>query len=116
MPYYTYYPTKNFADRLEKIKDRDPQGYSRIHEVIGRLLENPENADGMMHGSHRGRFKKYIGRGDYRIIYYYCELCRKHNRRLEEKCSHCEIVQDNSVIFFDVYHKNEKKRLRDAGF
>ena len=116
MPHYAYYPTKNFADRLGKIKDRDPQGHSRIHEVIDRLLENPEAADGIMHGSHHGRFKKYVGRRDYRLIYYYCEICRKQNRRLAEKCSDCEIVQDNSVIFFEVYHKNEMKKLREADF
>ncbi|MBW2502655.1 MAG: toxin [Deltaproteobacteria bacterium] len=116
MPTYTYYPTKNFTARLEKIKRRDPQGYSRIHEVIGRLLEHPDTADGRMHGNHHSHFKKYVGRRDYRLIYYYCELCRKQNKRLEEKCNHCEIVEDNSVIFFEVYHKNEMNKLRDADF
>jgi hypothetical protein len=55
-----------------------------------------------------------VGRRDYRIIYYYCELCRKQNKRLEEKCGHCEIVQDKSVIFLEVYHKNELKKLKDT--
>jgi hypothetical protein len=116
MPLYTYYPTKNFTDRLGKIKHRDPQGYIRIHEVIDRLLANPDAADGRMHGAHHGRFKKYVGRRDYRLIYYYCELCRKQNERLEEKCSHCEIVHDNTVIFFEVYHKNEMKKLKEPDF
>lgn len=116
MPSYLYYPTKYFAVRLEKIKRRDPQGHSRIHEVIARLLEHPDAADGRMHGTHHGRFKKYVGRREYRLIYYFCELCRKHNKRLEEKCDHCEIVADNSVIFFEVYHKNEEKKLKDANF
>jgi len=61
MPPYTYYPTKNFIIRLKKIKLRDPQGHSRIHEVIVRLLENPDAADGRMHGIHHSRFKKYVG-------------------------------------------------------
>ena len=47
---YTYYPTHNFIVRLEKIKRRDPLGHSRIESVIGRLLENPNTADGRMHG------------------------------------------------------------------
>jgi len=114
MPTYTYYPTKYFIARLKKIKRKDPQGHSRIHEVIERLLETPDAADGKMTSTHHGRFKKYVGRRDYRIIYYYCELCRKQNKRLEEKCGHCEIVQDNSVIFFEVYHKNELKKLKDT--
>jgi len=116
MPLYTYYPTKYFSVRLKKIERRDPQGHIRIHQVIDRLLENPDAADGRMTGTHHGRFKKYVGRRDYRIIYYYCELCRKHNKRLEEKCGHCEIVEDNSVIFFEVYHKNDKNNLRDVDF
>ena len=116
MPFYSYYPTHNFIVRLKKIKRRDPQGHDRIHEVIERLLENPDDADGRMHGIHHGRFKKYVGRREYRLIYYYCELCRKQNRHLEEKCGHCEIVQDNSVIFFEVYHKNEMKKLRNTDF
>jgi len=116
MPPYTYYPTKNFIIRLKKIKHRDPQGHSRIHEVIVRLLENPDAADGRMHGIHHSRFKKYVGRHEYRLIYYYCELCRKQNKKLEEKCRHCEIVEDNTVIFFEVYHKNEMKKLKAAEF
>ena len=116
MPQYIYYPTHNFIVSLKKIKRRDPQGYIRINEVIERLLENPSIADGIMHGSHKGRFKKYVGRGEYRLIYYYCELCRKQNMRLEEKCSHCELVQDKSVIFFEVYHKNEMNKLKDPDF
>ena len=48
---YTYYPTHNFIVRLEKIKRRDPLGHSRIESVIERLLENPNTADGRMHGT-----------------------------------------------------------------
>jgi hypothetical protein len=116
MPIYTCYPTKHFTVRLKKIKSRDPQGHTRINSVINRLLENPDIADGRMTDTHHGRFKKYVGRREYRLIYYYCELCRKHNKRLEKKCGHCELVTDNSVIFFEVYHKNEKKNLRDPDF
>ncbi len=116
MPLYTYYPTKYFTSRLKKIQRKDPPGHRRIQEVLGRLLENPDVADGRMTGTHHGRFKKYVGRREYRLIYYYCELCRKQNKRLEEKCGHCDLVQDNSVIFFEVYHKNEMKNIKDAGF
>ena len=116
MSKYIYYPTHNFIVRLEKIKRRDPRGHSRIENVIERLLENPDAADGRMHGTHHGRYKKYVGRREYRLIYYFCELCRKQNKRLKEKCDHCELVHDNSVIFFEVYHKNEIKKLYDSYF
>ena len=108
MPDYRYHPTPHFAGRLRKIKGSDPPGHRRIMQVIDRLLETPSDADGRMHGTHHGKFKKYVGRGEYRLLYYYCELCRKANRRLEEACSECDRISDQSVVFFDVYHKNEK--------
>lgn len=104
---YLYHPTGHFRSRLEKIRASDPPGYKRISRVIARLLENPDDADGRMHGLHQGRFKKYVGRRNYRLIYYYCELCRKANRRMNDTCENCESISDRSVVFFEVYHKNE---------
>jgi hypothetical protein len=111
MPPYLYQPTEHFSFRLKKIKGHDPGGYARIRNVIDRILVNPDDADGQMHGAHRGKFKKYVGRREYRLIYYYCELCRKANRRLADVCDQCETIPDGSVIFFDVFHKNEKEKL-----
>lgn len=107
-----YRPTEQFTRKLEKVKGSDPAGYKRIRQVIDRLLEDPGDADGKMHGLYNGRFKKYVGRRDYRIIYHWCELCRKENRRLEKQCDDCETIPDNSVIFFDLYHKNEMKKIK----
>ena len=81
-------------------------------KVIDRLLEHPGDSDGRMHRRHREKFKKYVGRREYRLLYYYCELCRKAEDRLLEECRNCSALPDNSVIFFDVFHKNEKERLR----
>lgn len=116
MARYKYYPTRNFADHLEKIRGTDPPGFERITEVIARLLENPGTADGVMKGEHKGRFKKYVGRKDYRLIYYYCELCRKPNLRLADACEDCERIEKSSVIFFEVYHKKDKKKLKGSDF
>ncbi len=113
MSLYVYFPTPLFAAKLEKIKKHDPPGHARIMRVIERLLFNPDDADGRMHGVHHGRLKKYVGRRDYRLIYYWCELCRKANRRMEERCGYCERIPDRSVIFFDVYHKNELAYLKN---
>jgi hypothetical protein len=112
MSYYGYFPTPLFAAKLEKIKKHDPPGHARIMRVIERLLFNLDDADGRMHGAHHGRLKKYVGRRDYRLIYHWCELCRKANRKVEERCGFCERVPDRSVIFFDVYHKNELAYLK----
>lgn len=111
MPLFTYHPTPHFSSRLEKIEKHDPPGHDRILDVIDRLLQHPDDADGWMHGEHHGRLKKYVGRSDYRLIYHWCEACRKEGRKLAQICGFCEQVPDNSVIFFDVYHKNEANRI-----
>ena len=81
-------------------------------KVIDRLLIEPNHADGKMSGLYNGRFKKYVGRRDYRIIYYWCLLCRKENRRLDKECDDCQTIPDNSVIFFDLYHKKDTKKFK----
>jgi len=108
---FVYYPTDIFNSKMSKIEKLDPPGHTRILGVIERLLTNPSDADGWMHGGHHGRLKKYVGRRDYRLIYHWCELCRKEEKKLEDKCGHCHELPDNSVIFFDVYHKNEANRV-----
>jgi len=108
MSSYEYYPTSAFSTKLEKIRRHDPVGHGRILRVIDRLLQVPKDADGVMHGVHHGRLKKYVGRRDYRLIYHFCELCRKESDKLAHRCGHCDSVSDHSVIFFDVYHKNEQ--------
>jgi hypothetical protein len=112
-----YQPTEHFSRKLGKVKQSDPPGYQRIRQVIERLLGEPDDADGKMHGLYQGRFKKYVGKRDYRIIYYWCKLCVKENRRLEKECEDCQTIPDNSVIFFDLYHKNEMKKFKKtSGF
>ena len=107
-----YRPTEHFSKKLEKIKQSDPPSYKRIRQVVERLISEPDDADGKMHGFYQGRYKKYVGRRDYRVIYYWCKLCRKENRRLEKECDDCQTIPDNSVIFFDLYHKNEMKKFK----
>jgi len=106
-----YKPTDLFRKKIKQVKATDPFGYQRIQKVIERLLMEPNQADGKMSGLYNGRFKKYVGRRDYRIIYYWCLLCRKENRRLEKNCDNCQVIPDNSVIFFDIYHKKDQKKF-----
>lgn len=116
MARYKYYPTRKFVDHLTRIKQKDAGGYERIMATIDRLLESPEHSDGIMKGVHHGRFKKYVGRNDYRLIYYYCQLCRKPNHELAVSCENCEKIDSFSVIFFEVYHKKNKNKLKDSGY
>jgi len=111
---HLYKPTELFAKKLDQLKSSDPSGYDRIIKVIDRLLANPNDADGKMYGSYNNRFKKYVGRRDYRIIYYWCELCRKENRKLEKECTDCKKIPDNSVIFIDFYHKKDAKKFKKS--
>lgn len=112
MATYQYFPTTSFSVKLTKIRKKDPCGYKRIRKVIERLLDNPSDADGVMHGKHHGRFKKYVGRCDYRIIYHWCEICRKEREKLLRQCNHCDEMTDRSVVFFDLYHKNKISLLK----
>jgi hypothetical protein len=111
MTRFLYHPTPHFSARLEKISRQDPPGHARILKVIDRLLMDPADADGWMHGQFHGRLKKYVGRRDYRLIYHWCELCRKQSRHLEDRCGYCNNIRDHSVIFFEIYHKNEVNKL-----
>ncbi len=109
---HSYQPTELFSRKLQKVKQFDLPGYKRIWQVVERMLVEPDDADGKMHGLYQGRFKKYVGRKEYRIIYYWCKLCRKENRRQDKECDDCQTIPDNSVIFFDLYHKNEMKKFK----
>lgn len=108
---FEYHPTREFVTKLQRIEKRDQSGFARIKKVIERILHHPDDADGRMHGIHHSRFKKYVGRRDYRLIYEWCELCRKLEKKIEDRCSNCHEISDHSVVFFDVFHKNEASHL-----
>ena len=110
---FAYRPMPHFSRKLDQVEVVDPSGHARINRVIDRLLFDPGNSDGKMRGLYNGRLKKYVGRKDYRLIYYWCHLCRKENQRLEQKCDGCDELPDNSVIFFDLYHKKDMKKLKE---
>ncbi len=109
---FHFFPTSHFEGRLDKIKQNDPPGYKRIQKVIERILTEPADADGRMTGLHHGRLKKYVGRREYRLIYHWCEACAKLSAKEVNKCGKCEDIHDHSVVFFDVYHKNELARMK----
>lgn len=116
---HNYQPTVLFKKKLTQLKISDPVGYKRIQKTIDRLLLEPRDADGKMHGVYHGRLKKYVGRKDYRLIYYWCHQCLKENNKLQsncdncmKECGNCQTIPDNSVIFFDLYHKKDMKKFK----
>ena len=111
---FNYHPTRRFLQKLKKVSRRDPPGHNRIMEVVKRLLDTPSDSDGKMIGTYHGRLKKYVGKGEYRIIYHWCHECRKARQHLENPCEACGIIADNSVVFFDLYHKNDLAQLKHS--
>lgn len=109
---FLFFPTDHFQGRLAKIQQNDPPGYKRIQKVIDRLLHDPADADGRMKGLHHGRLKKYVGKREYRLIYHWCEACAKLSAKEVNKCGNCADINDHSVVFFDIYHKNELARMK----
>lgn len=108
-----YYPTTTFKRKREHLERKDSKGYQRVSRVIDRLLHDPTNADGRMRGIYDGRLKKYVGKADYRIIYHWCSHCREEKMHLSNGCGKCDTIPDNSVVFFDLYHKKDMKKLQD---
>ncbi len=108
-----YYPTNHFKRQLEHLERDDINSFKRVSKVIDRLLVDPTNADGKMRGIYDGRLKKYVGRADYRIIYHWCSQCRKEKMHLTNSCGQCGKIPENSVIFFELYHKKDMKKLQD---
>jgi hypothetical protein len=58
---YQFKPTEQFSEKFKAIKSAGPSGYKRISKMIERLLLNPDDADGKMHGLYNGRLKKICG-------------------------------------------------------
>lgn len=108
---FSFQATSHFARKLADLARNDPSAHRRVKGIIDRILERPQENDGQLHGIHRGRLKKYVGRSGWRLVFDWCRACRKANRRQAEACELCGTVPDNSVIFFDLFHKNEAARL-----
>ena len=109
---FHYHPTPEFAKKLEKLKGEDPASHARLMGVIDRVLANPADSDGKLHGAHRGKLKKYAGKSQYRIVYSWCRACRKANEHLSVNCSFCDAIPDHSVVFFDLFTKADAKKLQ----
>jgi hypothetical protein len=107
-PAYAYVASAHFARRLDEARRDDPAGFERIRTVMDRLLEHPESSDGVLHGEARGMHKKYVGRGEYRIAYSACRECRKANLHRAAACPECGTIPENSVVFHELYRKNER--------
>ncbi|MFH1957535.1 MAG: toxin [bacterium] len=99
---YKYQETKQFSESIENIKGQD---LKRIQKTIDRLLDTPDLTDGPYHGEHRGKFKKYVGKSGFLLVYTWCERCIKNRLQEYLNCAFCGTISEKSVIFFDVVKK-----------
>lgn len=109
---YEYKETEKFAKSIKKIQRLDQVGFLRIKKIIDRLLDNPKLSDGSLHGDKKGQFKKYVGESGYRLIYTWCEECKRLNFQEKNDCStYCDLFPQNTIIFMDVFHKQDFRKL-----
>jgi len=100
---YQRYETELFREQLARIRRSDKRTAEQIDQVVDRILANPHNWDGLLKGPRAGQCKKKAVKKKYRIIYRFCELCLKLNKR---KCSDCELP-DDAVILREVFPRAE---------
>lgn len=91
-----------FAEKLSKIKRKDSVTFKRVKKTIEKLLINPAGYDRALQGFHRCKFEKYVGRELARIVYTWCENCRKYDCAKVNECDDCEKKADNTLRLFDV--------------
>jgi len=108
---FIYYESELFKRNIKKIEKRDPVGFKHIKTVIDRLCNNPEKNDGPMVGNNKGKFKKYVGRSSYRLIFCWCEICHKYKFESLNNCDKCGELPGNTIIFFDIFRKSDHKKL-----
>lgn len=91
----------------KQIKSIPPSDLKRINLVISRLVNNPDNHDGTLGYDRAGKFKKYVGKSGYRIVYYYCEKCIKLQHEEMMGCENCKDVPENSLILFEIFRRSQ---------
>jgi len=106
-----YDESKTFAKRIKKIARKDPINFRRIQKTIDRLRLNPDKYDKALQGDSRCRFEKYIGRDLLRLVYTWCENCRKFNCVKINKCEGCGSKSANTLRLFDIYYKQDAGKL-----
>jgi mRNA-degrading endonuclease YafQ of YafQ-DinJ toxin-antitoxin module len=106
-----YDESDKFADKIKYIQKKDPETFRRIKAVINRLLVTPTIYDHPLQGEKKCKFVKYVGKNLARIVYNWCENCRRSNSVEVNQCADCTSKPDNTLRLFDVYYKNEANKL-----
>ncbi len=71
-------------------------------------IEQPHSQIGYL-GDLKGKWKMRVN--DYRLIYAYCQDCKKYKHQSLNSCYGCGTKGDDALIFFDVIHRSNDYEL-----
>ena len=102
---YDAYFSDDFADHFRKLTKKDGNLKERLQSKIEEMkTEKPRNPLEFV-ADLKGKWKIRVG--DYRILYAYCEDCQQKGYERLNQCLDCGAKSDNSVVFFDVFHRSK---------
>ncbi len=106
---FTAFFSDDFQKHLEKLTKRDGALKKRLLQRIQEMTtEKPASQIGYI-GDLKGKWKMRVG--DYRLIYAYCEDCRKYKHEILNECYRCFEKDDTNLVFFDVIHRSNDYEL-----
>jgi mRNA-degrading endonuclease RelE of RelBE toxin-antitoxin system len=102
---YVPFFSDDFKKHLEKLTRRDNVLNKRIINQIEDMKNDPYRNS--IELSYELKGKRRVKVGDYRLIYAVCSDCRKKGYVKFNQCYDCKSKDDNTIIFFDVFHRSK---------
>jgi mRNA-degrading endonuclease RelE of RelBE toxin-antitoxin system len=106
---FTVFFSDDFKKHFEKLTKKDVSLKNRLRECIDEMaVKKPYSQIGYS-GDLNGKWKMRVG--DYRLIYVYCEDCRRCCHQVFNDCYRCCDRSGDVLIFFDVIHRSNDYKL-----
>jgi mRNA-degrading endonuclease RelE of RelBE toxin-antitoxin system len=93
-----------FREPLKKLTKKDEHLKKRLLDQIMEMEKEPPFSQVSLIGDFTGKWKMRVG--DYRLLYAYCQDCKKHKHQSYNNCLDCNTKKDNTLIFFEVFHRS----------
>jgi mRNA-degrading endonuclease RelE of RelBE toxin-antitoxin system len=100
---FTPHFTDVFAKNFKKLAKKDGALRKRVEAEIEEMKNDPYRNSRELIGEFLG--KRRVRIGSHRLIYAICEECRKKKHDLVLACYGCKEKDDNSIIYFDLVHR-----------
>jgi len=101
---FTSVVSDHFKKHFDKLTKKDNMLKKRLTDKIKEMcIAKPEGQTELV-GILKGKYRIRVG--DYRLIYAYCEDCKKHNYQIYNKCYECSTKSDDTLVLFDVIHRS----------